>query len=232
MPKLAGFFVALCLTVSALVLPSSALAFPPVSYSASGIGPEPHISKISDEQWSRMVDEGVWRPGCPAGRADLRRLDVNYVDFAGRVRRGSLVAHKDSIGDLARVFSSLFVAAWPIASMLPAEEFGGNVNAGLTANNTSAFNCRKPGQANAPALLSPHANGRAVDINPLQNPWKDPRCACWNPSPRFAHDRFGPGVITRSSLPYKLFARMGWVWQDIKVPDYMHFDTGYPSRPR
>ena len=30
----------------------------------------------------------------------------------------------------------------------------------------------------------------------------------------------------------QLFEERGWVWQNIKVPDYMHFDTGYPSRPR
>ena len=30
----------------------------------------------------------------------------------------------------------------------------------------------------------------------------------------------------------QLFEARGWIWQNIKVPDYMHFDTGYPSRPR
>ena len=28
------------------------------------------------------------------------------------------------------------------------------------------------------------------------------------------------------------FVDEGWIWQNIKVPDYMHFDTGFPSRPR
>ena len=79
---------------------------------------------------------------------------------------------------------------------------------------------------------SPHANGRAININPVQNPWRDPRCTCWQPSREFAKDKNGPGIIRKGSLPVQLFEERGWVWQNIKVPDYMHFDTGYPSRPR
>jgi hypothetical protein len=30
---------------------------------------------------------------------------------------------------------------------------------------------------------------------------------------------------------WRQFTRAGWIWQNIDVPDYMHFDTGYPSRP-
>ena len=37
-------------------------------------------------------------------------------------------------------------------------------------------------------------------------------------------------MIVLHGLVWRLFHREGWVWQDIDVPDYMHFDTGYPSR--
>ena len=52
------------------------------------------------------------------------------------------------------------------------------------------------------------------------------------PSDDFSTVRIGPGVIVEDSLPWQLFTTRGWIWQDIKVPDYMHFDTGFPSRPR
>ncbi len=190
------------------------------------------ITPIGNPQWDRIVHEGVWRPGCPAGREDLRRLDVNYVDFDGKVDRGSLIANRDVIDDLAEIFTELFNAEFPISQMQPVENFGGDVVGSLEANNTSAFNCRRPDQINAPVPDSPHANGRAIDINPYQNPWTDPRCHCWVPSDDFSEVRIGPGVITEGSLPWELFTTRSWIWQDIKVPDYMHFDTGFPSIPR
>lgn len=192
----------------------------------------PVISLISDEQWRRIVATGTWRPGCPVGRADLRRLQIGYVDFDGDLRRGSLVAHRDSVLDLAEIFTALFEARFPVARMEPVERYGGDVVRSLRANNTSAYNCRKPGQINAPVTDSPHASGRAIDINPVQNPWRDPRCDCWMPRATYAEATSGPGIIRKGSLPVQLFEDRGWVWQNIKVPDYMHFDTGFPSRPR
>lgn len=193
---------------------------------------DPVITRIPAGQWRRIVATGTWRPECPVGRKELRRLEINYIDFDGNQQRGVLVAHRDSVDDLAGIFSDLYQARFPIARMEPVERYGGDVVRSLKANNTSAFNCRKPGQINAPVKESPHANGRAIDINPVQNPWRDPRCDCWMPKARFADATEGPGVIRKGSLPVRLFKQRGWVWQNIKVPDYMHFDTGYPSRPR
>jgi hypothetical protein len=190
------------------------------------------VRRIPDQQWRRILSTGTWRPECPVGRSDLRRIELNYRTFDGGVGRGQLVANKDSVDDLVEIFSALFEAGFPIERMEPVERYGGEVLRSLEANNTSAFNCRKPGQINAPVNDSPHANGRAVDINPVQNPWRDPRCDCWQPGREFAKVKDGPGVIRKGSLPVQLFEARGWVWQNIDVPDYMHFDTGYPSRAR
>lgn len=195
-------------------------------------GVDARIRKIRDRQWRRIVSTGTWRPECPVGRSELRRIDLNYRTFDGEIERGQLIAHEDSVDDLVEIFSELFDARFPIERMQPVERYGGNVLRSLKANNTSAFNCRKPGQINAPVKDSPHANGRAIDINPVQNPWRDPRCDCWQPERTFARAKEGPGVIRKGTLPVQLFEERGWMWQNIKVPDYMHFDTGYPSRPR
>lgn len=194
---------------------------------------EPVVRPIPDRQWQRIVRTGTWRPGCPAGRDDLRRLEIDHVAFDGSVKRGVLVANRDSVDDLVSILGELYVQGFPIERMAPLERFGGDVNRSLEANNTSAFNCRKPGQINAPVKKSPHANGRAIDINPVQNPWRDPRCDCWNPvGDKTTRNQTGAGVIRKGSLPVQLFKARGWIWQNIDVPDYMHFDTGYPSRPR
>ncbi|CAO0832441.1 hypothetical protein SMICM17S_10433 [Streptomyces microflavus] len=41
----------------------------------------------------------------------------------------------------------------------------------------------------------------------------------------------GKGQDPQGGLVWRAFTEEGWIWQNIKVPDYMHFDTGYPSAP-
>ena len=195
------------------------------------VGAAPVISSIPAGQWKRMVDTGVWRPECPLQRADLRRLKVNHYTFDGSVRRGVLVVNRDVAPTVAMIFTELFEAEFPIRKMRPVEAYEGDVKDSLAADNTSAYNCRRPDQINAPTLLSPHANGRAIDINPRENPWMDLRCDCWVPTARTRERVAAPGVIVKGGLVWRLFRAQGWIWQNIDVPDYMHFDTGYPSRP-
>ena len=213
-------------------VPSSPMAASPTPMAPPpAIGANPTIGEVPEDQWAKIVATGTWRPGCPVGRGQLRRIEVNHYDFDGEIQRGVLVAHSDTAQDLADIFTEMFEAGFPITRIVPAEEYAGDVQRSLEADATSAFNCRRPGQINAPVLLSPHASGRAIDINPYRNPWLDLRCDCWQPSADYATTRTGPGVISLGSLPWRLFTDHGWVWQNIKVPDYMHFDTGYPSRP-
>ncbi|MGH8967201.1 MAG: M15 family metallopeptidase, partial [Actinomycetes bacterium] len=54
---------------------------------------DPEITRLPAEQWDRMVEAGMWRPGCPVRRSALRRVEVNHVTFSGSVRRGVLVVN-------------------------------------------------------------------------------------------------------------------------------------------
>ncbi|MEZ5184910.1 MAG: M15 family metallopeptidase [Candidatus Nanopelagicales bacterium] len=190
------------------------------------------IRRIPDEQWSAMRAAGVVRPGCPATREDLRRVEVNFHTFGGGVRRGVLVVNVDVSDDVAAIFTQIFKSGFPIRSMRPIEKFDGDDNASMAADNTSAYNCRSAAQANSNPADSPHANGRAVDINPRENPWLDPRCDCFMPTAEHAARTPGKGKILEGGRVWRAFTQRGWIWQDIATPDYQHFDTGYPSRPR
>lgn len=205
---------------------------PPPTTSATPESADPQVVRIPDVQWAAMRRAGVVRPGCPMTRSQLRRLEVNFRDFKDRVRRGVLVVNEDVAREVAAIFTDIFDAGFPIHSMRPIEQFGGDDNASMAANNTSAYNCRAAGQANSAAVDSPHANGRAVDINPVQNPWLDPRCDCFLPTGRHAERTPGPGKILEGGVVWRAFTKRGWIWQDIATPDYQHFDTGFPSQPR
>ena len=190
------------------------------------------VRQVPRAQWTAMKRAGMLRPECPVTeRKQLRRVDVPYVDFNGDTRLGHLVVRSDAASSTARIFTELFRMQFPIRRMQGVETYDGDVYKSLRADNTSAYNCRRAGQTNAPYTRSPHANGRAVDINPVENPWMDPRCRCWSPTAEHAARTKGPGKILENDRVWQLFDDEGWIWQNIDVADYMHFDTGYPSKP-
>ncbi len=190
---------------------------------------DPDVNTIPRAQWRAMQKAGVVRPGCPVTRADLRRVEVNFHDWDGGIQRGVLVVNRDVADDVTEIFTDIFDAEFPIRSMKPIEQYAGDDNASMAADNTSAYNCRQAGQANSPATFSPHANGRAIDINPRENPWLDPRCDCFMPTAKNAARTPGKGKILEGGPVWRSFTKRGWIWQDIATPDYQHFDTGYPS---
>jgi len=187
---------------------------------------------VPASEWALIVSTGAWHPGCPATQQSLRRVEVNFHGFDGGVHRGTLVVNADVAADVARIFTTLFDRGYPIRQMVPIEVFHGDDNASMAADNTSAYNCRRASQANASPTASPHANGRAVDINPWENPWVDDRCHCFQPDAYYGTHRTGPAAIVKGGLAWTVFTSAGWIWQDNASIDYQHFDTGYPSLPR
>ena len=155
------------------------------------------------------------RPGCPVALADLRHLTMTYRDFDGRARTGEMVVHRRWARGVVEAFGRLYDAGWPVARMRLVDEYGGDDDASMAANNTSAFNCRRvAGQRN----WSAHAHGAAIDLNPLQNPYVrggsvDPpggrRYARIDRTPRAPVPL---GVIRAGDLPVTVFARLGWEW--------------------
>lgn len=190
------------------------------------------ITAVPASEWALIVSTGAWHPGCPATQQTLRRVEVNFHGFDGAVHRGVLVVNADVAGDIARIFTALFDRGYPIHRMVPIEAYHGDDNASMAADNTSAYNCRRASQANASPSASPHANGRAVDVNPWENPWVDDRCGCFQPDAYYGTHRAGPAVIVKGGLVWTVFTAAGWIWQDNATIDYQHFDTGYPSVPR
>ena len=109
-----------------------------------------------------------WRPGCPVPLADLRLLTLTYRGFDGRAHTGQLVANRDAAATLVSVFRRLYAAGFPIRRMRLVDAYGGDDYRSIEADNTSAFNCRA---ATGSTHWSQHAYGRAIDVNPIENPY-------------------------------------------------------------
>ena len=167
-----------------------------------------------------------WRPGCPVGFAELRLLTVSHWGFDGRVHRGRLVVHRDSAAGMVRVMRRLFELRYPIRRMHLVDAYGADDHRSMDADNTSAFNCRNV--AGSAGVWSEHAYGRAIDVNPVENPYVTDSGYVSPPAGApFADRRHAKGVIHRGGPVVAAFAAIGWEWAgNWPTPkDYQHFST-------
>ena len=148
----------------------------PAQSRASGGWANAVITRISDSGWRSMVGRS-WHRGCPVGRSGLRLLSINYWGFDGYRRRGQMVLSAAVVGRAAAALRDMYNQRFPIRRMYRVDRFGWSKKLqgaddykSMRADNTSAFNCRSV--VNRPGVRSPHATGRAVDINTWENPYR------------------------------------------------------------
>ena len=170
--------------------------------------------------------QASWRPGCPVELEALRLITLTHWGFDGRVREGELVVHADSADKIVSVFDALYDARFPVEQIRLVDEYGADDDRSMAANNTSAFNCR---QAYGSDRWSEHAFGRAIDINPVQNPYVT-RSGQVLPPNGAAHRNRDPatiGLITAAGPVTKAFASIGWGWGGnwSSGKDYQHFSS-------
>ena len=182
------------------------------------------IAEITPETAVRMT--ASWRPGCPVPLADLRLVTVSVIDFDGAVQTGELVVHADSAEPIVRVFATLFAERYPIRQMRLVDEFGADDSASMAADNTSAFNCRL---ITGGTTWSEHAYGRAIDINPVENPYVVGGRVAPRDGRAFVDRPDTPGVVHDGDVVVQAFAAIGWSWGgDWEPPrplDYQHFSA-------
>jgi hypothetical protein len=155
-----------------------------------------------------------------------RLITVKYYSFDNRIHQGQLVIDKDLAGDIEFAFKEALKEKYPIYSVIPISHnsFRKNGrwddNASMEANNTSCFNYRKiSGSQN----LSLHALGRAIDINPVQNPYINrnkvqPGNSVYNSAAK--------GTLTNDSVIVKSLVSRGWEWGGNwnSLKDYQHLE--------
>jgi poly-gamma-glutamate synthesis protein (capsule biosynthesis protein) len=180
------------------------------------------ISPIPPQMKEKMI--GVtWKFQCPITLDELVLLKVSYWNSEGNIAQGSLIVAQDVAEPIRHVFEELFRLKFPIHSMRPAYEFDGDDQRSMAANNTSAFNCRPVEGTNK---WSQHAYGKAIDINPLVNPYIKQGLVLPPEGKSYVkRDINVPGLIHADSPVVSAFATIGWKWggdwQSLK--DYQHF---------
>ena len=182
---------------------------------------------VSDAVFARIQGKS-FKDDCTTPRDDLRYLRVLHYNKVGEVLEGELVCHKSIADDLLSIFHELYKARYPIERMVLIDEYDADDEASMRANNSSAFNFRF---ISGTRRLSRHAQGMAIDINPLYNPYIRQRNGRTLVSPSGAEaytDRTKdfPYKIVKGDLCYRLFKKYGFTWGgDWKnSKDYQHFE--------
>ncbi|MGH3065847.1 MAG: M15 family metallopeptidase [Gaiellaceae bacterium] len=182
------------------------------------------IERIDPAQAERMT--GVsWRPGCPVSLRDLRLLTLSHWGFDRRPRTGRLIVHEDVARDVLGALRRLHAARFPIRRMVPIDAYGGSDFRSIEADNTSAFNCRF---VDGTSRWSEHAYGRAIDVNPIENPYvSDERTSHRASRPYVDRLPRRPGMAYERGVLVRAFDAIGWGWGGrwTSVKDYQHFSA-------
>ena len=150
-----------------------------------------------------------WRPGCPVGLDDLRLVRARYLGMDGRAHTGRIVVHRDVATDVVAVLRRLYAARFPIRRMVPVDAYGGSDYRSIEADNTSAFNCR---YVDGTTRWSEHAYGRAIDLNPIENPYVTAGGTTSHPASLGFLRRapYRPGMAVEGGAVVRAFDAVGW----------------------
>jgi D-alanyl-D-alanine carboxypeptidase len=180
-----------------------------------------------DAATRRLMIGSSWRPGCPVPLRDLRLIRMTYWGFDGRWHAGEMVVHRWYARPVVRVFRRLYEVRYPIRRMRLVDRYGADDRRSMAADNTSGFNCRW--RAGICCRWSQHAYGRAIDVNPVENPF------LWSggvspPEGRAYLDRsrHRPGMIHLRDPVWWAFHAIGWGWGGTWTGtdrDYQHFSA-------
>jgi hypothetical protein len=167
-----------------------------------------------------------WRAGCPVGPVELRLLRVDHWGLDGKVHRGELMAHRDQARRILVVLKKLFQARYPIQRLRLVDAYRASDDRSMAANNTSGFNCRR---VSGTSRWSEHAFGRAIDLNPLRNPYvtRGGRVSPPAGRPYANRARRAAGMIHGGDAVVGAFAAAGWRWGGYwsGSRDYQHFSA-------
>ncbi len=186
------------------------------------------VTPIPDDIWKSM--QGVsWHSNMPCPKREaLRVVQIPYVNFGGELKSGPLIVDAALADEVLKIFTEIAAnATYRIERVQLIDVYGGDDFKSIEANNTSAFNCRLTTGAKT---LSAHAKGRAIDLNPLINPYIDKKGTSHKKSAGFVTKQQrarsdAAGMIKSYGIVVKTFKKYGWKWggEWNSIKDYQHF---------
>lgn len=187
----------------------------------------PYRSSVEklDAGTKALMKENSWHPGCPVPLKKLRLVRVRFWGFDHDAHMGQLVVHRQWASEMRTVFRKLYNAKFAIRRMRLVDHYGADDDVSMKHDNTSAFNCRFVAGT---TTWSQHAFGRAIDINPVENPYVNGDDVSPPNGEKYAdrslHKR---GMIHLHDVVWHAFDDIGWGWGGTwsGAQDYQHFSS-------
>ena len=182
---------------------------------------------VQDEEKGFVIDSDMAFEEAVAGISipqsileNLRLVDVYYYGFDHKLHKGQLVVHKAVVLDVIEIFELIRESSFPISKVVPISNYGWSDEKSMQDNNTSAFNYRF---ISGTRVISNHASGLAIDINPMMNPYIKNGISLPEKS---VYDTIKAGTISSGSQLVKEFKQRGWQWGGNwkSLKDYQHFE--------
>jgi len=187
------------------------------------------ISMITPEIKERMIKGNSYRERCPVGFEELRYLRIKYKNFSAQEQWGELIVHREVAEEVVKIFEALYEIDYPVYQMRLVSDYQGNDWQSIEADNTSAFNCRR---ATGSRNYSKHAYGKAIDINPIENPYIS-RSGHISHKASLAYRKrvhkndtaADRAILLPNDKAVRIFKKYGWQWGGdwSGVKDYQHF---------
>ena len=151
----------------------------------------------------------------------LALADVLYYSFDGLKHQGQIIVNNVLEDDIYEIFALIEKLQFSVGKVIPIVAYHWDDHSSMANNNSSGFNFRV---IEGTTKLSLHSFGRAVDINPVQNPVIyangviAPEGAKYLPQNK--------GTFTADNAIVQEFIRRGWHWGgNFDQPkDYHHFE--------
>jgi hypothetical protein len=189
-----------------------------------------YYTSLTDEIKERITGKSYPQTGdnIQISYDDLAYLHVLYYDFDNNIQEGELICNQEIAQDLLEIFQALYDNQYQIEKIRLVDDYNADDEASMADNNTSCFNYRVIAGTDR---ISNHSYGKAIDINPLYNPYITTRNGTQNISPINAipyADRTATfdHKIDTDDLCYKLFIQHGFTWGGSwkNSKDYQHFE--------
>lgn len=161
---------------------------------------------------------------------ELRYVRIVHYDFNGQIQEGELIVNQKIAYPVMKAFYELYKWEYPIERVRLVDDYEGDDELSMEANNTSAFNYRN---IEGMDILSKHALGMAIDINPRMNPYvRKDKFSPVNGEEYLERDmkrckgKHADKMIHKKDILYKIMKRNGFSWGgDWKeCKDYQHFE--------
>ena len=170
---------------------------------------------IPDDVLARMRGKS-WRPEdprCPAAD-DLAYVEADHRTLDGGQARGELVVARRIAAVTVGLLRRLHAIGFPIARMRLIDDHDADDDRSMSADNASAFCFRTVAGTD---LISQHAFGLAIDLNPVENPWVTPgaehvRFVPPEGAPYLDRAHLRPGMIVRPGPVTRVLDEQGWEW--------------------